>query len=166
MNFTRPFCQNHGVTLPSYVYAIPSYQTWKNHEANKYFDAIRRLGFSKIGSILSLDVTTIKKCVPFFFRYLCHAYFPSCDQTQSTFLKQEVCRESCFKLIEICGKFYEVLSTFPATRFPKLKNKYRCKVQPYRNAGDSPECYYLNGLSNYTGKMTSMDRWHMHCIGD
>ena len=112
VNFTRPFCQNHGVTLPSFIYAMLSYQNWKNHEVNKYYDAIRRLGFSRIGRILSLDVTTVKKCIQFFTRYLCHDYFPSCDQTQSLFLKQKVCRESCLQLIDICGKMYEVFSSY------------------------------------------------------
>ena len=117
---------------------MPSYQYWKNHEVNKYYDAIRRLGFSRIGRILSLDVTTVKKCTQFLTRYLCHDYFPSCDQTQSLFLKQKVCRESCLKLIDICGKMYEVFFKLSATRFPKSKKKYHCKLQPYRNAGDSP----------------------------
>ena len=155
VNFTRPFCRDHGVVLPSYVYRTPFCQNRKNHERNKMFDAVEKLGISKLSRIFSIDVTTIKKCLKVLIIYLCHDALPSCDRTRGTFVEQKVCRESCLKARRICGEVYDVMSRFFITRFPKDEKKYRCELQPYRNVGDSPKCYYIDlGIvdTNSTGR--------------
>ena len=112
VNFTRPFCQNLGVALPSHVYRTPSYQNWKNDEGNKIMDAAENIGISKISQVFAVDVTTIRKCLEVFIIYLCHDFFPSCDRTQSIFMERKICRESCLKMTRICGKMYDVVSRY------------------------------------------------------
>ena len=135
------FFQNLGVALPSHVYRTPSYQNWKNDEGNKIIDAAENIGISKISQVFAVDVTTIRKCLEVFIIYLCHDFFSSCDRTQSTFMERKICRESCLKMTRICGKMYDVVSRYYTTENPEYKKKFSCELQPYRNAGDSPECY-------------------------
>jgi hypothetical protein len=47
VNFTRPFCQNHGITLPNYVYGTPYYQNYRNDEINRDYDAAVKIGVSQ-----------------------------------------------------------------------------------------------------------------------
>ena len=152
VNFTRPFCQNHGITLPTYLYMTPHDQKAHNDEANKDADTIEKLGESRVSRFLNISIATFRKCAQAVVTYYCHAYFPSCDRTQGVFVERKVCRESCLQMIHICSKIYDVLFKYVEIRFPKREKEYRCQLQPYRNAGDSPECYYYSLLTNSTGK--------------
>ena len=151
VNFTRPFCQNHGITLPSYVYKTPRSQSWKNDEGNKDFDGVERFSSFKISAYFDVDITTVRKCLQITATWFCHQYFPSCDGTQSVFMEQKICRESCLELIHICDKAWKLFFTYYTIRFPEEKKFLLCELQPYRYTGDSPECRYFNGLANSTG---------------
>jgi hypothetical protein len=151
VNFTRPFCKNHGVILSSYVYRTPFHQNLKNNELHKDFRAIEKLGLSKLSRIFSIDVVTLRKCLQFLIEIFCRDLFPSCDWTQSVFLEQKICRESCLETTRICSKMYRFIFNYYTEQHPESKKKFRCELQPYRNAGDSPECYYVNGLANTPG---------------
>ena len=152
VNFTRPFCQNHGITLPSYVYRTPADQIWNNYRGNRDIASVEEIAISRISRFLNMDVATCRKCFQALITCICHDHFPSCDRTQSVFLEQKLCREPCLKAIHICGKIYDLLLKLMATRYPKRKKEFRCRLQPYRNAGDSPECYYYSLRTNSTGK--------------
>ena len=151
-NFTRPFCQNFGITLPSYVYKTPYDQKSDNNEGNRLEDVFGKVGASRISRFWNISIVTYRKCLPALFTYYCHGYFPRCDRTRSVVVEQKVCRESCLEMIHICGKMYDVLFKYFITLSPKRKKEYRCELQPYRNAGDSPECYYYSLRANSTGK--------------
>ena len=144
MNFTRPFCQNYGITLPSYVYRTPADQIWNNDLGNTNARSFEKVRASRVSRFLNISVATYGKCLRALFTYYCHRRFPSCDRTQNVVVEQKVCRESCLEMIHICGKIYDVLFKYSEIRFPKRKKRYRCELQPYRNAGDSPECYYYS----------------------
>ena len=152
VNFTRPFCQNFGITLPTYVYVTPADQIWNNYGGNANADAIEKAGASRVSHFVNISVATYRKCLRALFTYYCHRRFPRCDRTQNVVVEQKVCRESCLAMIHICGKMYDVLFKYSELRFPKRKKEYRCELQPYRNAGDSPECYYYSLLTNSTGE--------------
>ena len=152
MNFTRPFCQNYGITLPSYVYRTPADQIWNNDLGNTNARSFEKVRASRVSRFLNISVATYGKCLRALFTYYCHRRFPSCDRTQNVVVEQKVCRESCLEMIHICGKIYDVLFKYSEIRFPKRKKRYRCELQPYRNAGDSPECYYYSLCTNSTGK--------------
>ena len=152
VNFTRPFCQNLGITLPSYVYMTPHDQKSNNNEGNRAMNFIRKMGASRIRRFWNISIVTYRKCLPALSTYYCHACFPSCDRTRSVTVEQKVCREPCLEVIDICGKAYDVLFKFLKTNSPKKKKEFRCELQPYRNAGDSPECYYYSLRTNSTGK--------------
>ena len=153
MNFTRPFCKNLGISLPNYVYRTPEYQIWKNNEGNKIYDALVRLGPSRVSRIFGVNKTTFEKCARLFAIFMCRDVFPNCDRTESVIKEQMICRESCLYVAHVCIKIYKKLLTYYGIRFPKNKKKYEWKLQPYRNAGDSPECWYFNPLKNLTGKI-------------
>ena len=155
VNFTRPFCQNHGIALPNYVYKTPGSQYWRNGEDNKIFDGFEKFGPSKINLYFNVNtsIATIRKCGQAVIIFFCHEHFPSCDRTQSIFRKQTLCRESCLDVMRICGKLYQLFFKYYTIQFPETKKKYRCELQPYRNAGDSPECSYLTELANVSGNI-------------
>jgi hypothetical protein len=48
---------------------------------------------------------------------------------------------------------WEVIIKSYIIRKPWEKKLYRWELQPYRNAGDSPECWYFNGLANSAGNI-------------
>jgi hypothetical protein len=153
VNFTRPFCQNHGITLPNYVYSTPYYQNDRNDEINSDYDAIVKVDASKIRGFWKVDMSSIRKFAQFVPIWYCHQYFPSWDRTQSVFKEKKICRESCFELNHMSGKLWEMFVRFYTIRKPWKKKLYRCELQPYRNAGDSPECWYFNGLANSAGNI-------------
>ncbi|CAB4016143.1 Hemicentin-1, partial [Paramuricea clavata] len=150
INFTRPFCQNHGITLPNYVYQTPYYQKKKNYDFNQAYDILKRLGVSKLGNLFNVDINTTRKCIKLFAIFICRHRFPSCDGTQGVFKKQTICRESCLEYSRICHKISDIFVQYDSIRSPKHKKFYDCELKQHRNAGDSPECWYFNGFANYT----------------
>ena len=152
VNFTRPFCQNYGITLPSYVYKTPADQISNNNEGNRDIVGFEKLNASEIDRYLNVSVVTYRKCSQAIIVLYCHSRFPSCDRTQNVVVEQKLCREPCLEFIEVCGKVYDVFFEYLTLRFPKRKKEFRCELQPYRNAGDSPECYYYSLRTNSTGK--------------
>ena len=153
VNFTRPFCQNHGITLPNYVYQTPDYQNNRNDEANTDFDKLRKVGASKISRFFKVDISTIRKCLQDFTIVYCRHFFPSCDRTQSVFKEQKICRESYLELTHMCGKLWEIWERYYIIEYPEEKKLLLGELQPTRNAGDSPECWYFNGLANSAGNV-------------
>jgi hypothetical protein len=153
VNFSRPFCKNHGITLPNYVYKTPSYQNWKNDEGNKDYDGFLKLGASRISRLFKVDITTVRKCFQLVIIGFCHYVFPSCDRTQSVFKEQKICRESCLEFLHDCHKIGKIFVKYFIIRYPEKAKLYSCELQPYRNAGDSPECWYYNGPTNSTGNI-------------
>ena len=152
VNFTRPFCQNFGITLPSYVYKTPVDQIYKNDLANTDADSFERLGALKVSHYFNVDVARVRKCVQAAVMIYCHDQFPSCDRTENVAMEQKVCREPCLESIRVCGKMYDAGFKYLIMADPEKKKKFRCELQPYRNAGDSPECYYYRVRTNSTGK--------------
>ena len=151
VNFSRPFCQNHGIILPSYVYTTPERQINRNNEINKDYDYYVMFGASKLSHFFKLDINRVKQCVEIVLIFYCRYHFPRCDQTQSVFKRQKICRESCLKLAHICGEIWKLFITTNKVRFPR--NNDSCEPKPYRNAGDSPECWYFNTPANSTGNI-------------
>jgi hypothetical protein len=88
----------------------------------------------------------------------CRQYFPSCDRTQSVFKEQKICRESYLELINMGGKLFEIWENYYTIEYPEVKKVLRGELQPTRNAGDSPECWYFNGLANSAGNITINSR--------
>ncbi|CAB4004558.1 coadhesin-like isoform X2 [Paramuricea clavata] len=150
VNFTRPFCQNHGITLPNYVYQTPDYQNNRNNEANADYDAVVKIGASQLNRFFEVDIGTIRKCAQVLPIVYCHLFFPSCDRTQSVFKEQKICRESYLELPHMCGKLFEMFLRYYIIKFPEKKKLYLGELQPTRNAGDSPECWYFNELAKST----------------
>ena len=156
VNFTRPFCQNHGVTLPNYVYTTPHDQHVSNYESNRDFDAMENFGMSRITNVYGTDVATVRKCLRAGILAFCHYSFPGCDRTQSIVAEQTICRESCLESISMCPKkIYDDLYVYAISLDPRDGKKYRCELQPYRNAGDSPECYFYRVRTNFTTGRTA-----------
>ena len=153
VNFTRPFCQNLGITLPNYVYQTPDYQNEKNDEANADFDILEKANASKISRFFKVDISTVRKCGQALPIWYCHLYFPSCDRTQSVFKEQKICRESYLELTHMCGKLWEIWERYYTIEYPEAKKLLLGELQPTRNAGDSPECWYFNGLANSAGNI-------------
>ena len=155
MNFTRPVCKNLGIRLPSYVYRTPKHQISKNKEGNKVYDSYVRLGLSQVSQVFGVNETTFERCWQLLVLFYCREHFPSCDRTESVVKEQMMCRESCLHFTHVCSKIYKKFLTYYTIHFPEKKKKYECKLQPYRNAGDSPECWYFNQLNNLTGRILS-----------
>ena len=158
VNFSRPFCQNHGVTLPSYVYSTPSEQTDYNNRFYLNFKTYLNLGPSKASEYFRMDILSIKKCMKNVIILMCRFYFPSCDSTKNVFRKTKLCRESCLEFIDSCGPAWKLFEKYIKARYPHNieKNKQaHCELQPYRNSGDSPECWYYNGHANITGNINN-----------
>ena len=153
VNFTRPFCQNRGITLPNYVYGTPYHQNKKNDIANSDFDRLGKLDESKISRFIKVDISTFRKCVQTYAIVYCRQYFPSCDRTQSVFKEQKTCRESYLELAHMCGKLWEMLVKAYTIEYPEAKKLLLGELQPTRNAGDSPECWYFNGVANSAGNI-------------
>ena len=168
VNFTHPFCQDHGVALPSYVYwdktkyAVPHIaevagQKDRNHEGNMDYDIYKKLRGSKSYHELmyyyKINNATMEKCRPVFIIWFCRLYFPRCDRTQSVFKEQKLCRETCLQISHTCHKLFNVFLKFYLIQYPDARKFLFCELQPYRNAGDSPECWYFTELANFTGNM-------------
>jgi hypothetical protein len=54
----------------------------------------------------------------------------------------------------MCGELLKMIVRYYTISHPEKKKELellRCEIQPYRNAGDSPECWYFNGDANSTG---------------
>ena len=154
VNFSRPYCENHGVTLPKYVYMPPHNQTVANYYSNKDQDAIVTIGMRRISSYFHLDVATVKWCHRVFVLIRCHFFFPSCDRTQNVYERQKICRETCLTARQTCYKLWNTFRIAVELKHPGLKIKefFQCELQPYRNAGDSPECWY-NDCTKSTGNI-------------
>ena len=158
VNFSRPFCQSHGVTLHSYVYSTPSEQTHQNDRLHLNFKVYSNLDPSKAREYFKMDIPSIKKCAKNVIILMCRFYFPSCDGTKNVFRKTKVCRESCLEFIDSCGPAWKLFEKYIKARYPHNieKNKRaHCELQPYRNAGDSPECWYYNRDANITGNINN-----------
>ena len=153
VNFTRPFCQNHGITFPNYVYGTAYYQNDRNDEINRDYDAAVKIGVSRISRLSNVAISTVRKCAEDVTILYCHHYFPSCDRTQNVYKEQKICHDSCLDLTHMCGKLWEIFVRYYTIKHPGTKKLYRCELQPTRNAGDSPECWYFNGLANSTGNV-------------
>ncbi|XP_028416101.1 uncharacterized protein LOC114539687 [Dendronephthya gigantea] len=89
VNFTRPFCENHGIMLPKYVYRTPDYQIDKNEEMNRAEKRAKRLGESKIRSWFNINISKMQQCFRILSISLCHFIYPICDQTQSVYQEQK-----------------------------------------------------------------------------
>ncbi|CAB3978717.1 Hypothetical predicted protein [Paramuricea clavata] len=75
-----------------------------------------------------------------------------------------ICRESCLGLIHVCHELWEIYITYSKIRSPgKKKLCNPLQLQPYRNAGDSPECWYFNGFANYTDT-TPVPEWSINAV--
>ncbi|XP_028399013.1 uncharacterized protein LOC114522511 [Dendronephthya gigantea] len=146
VNFTRPFCQNHGVTLSDYTYRRPYKQRQFNDQVNKEYEQYVRLGLPKIGKLLNVDNDAVIKCVHALVPLLCHFYFPSCEGTRSKYKEQKICRKTCLNLIHTCDKIWDFFVKAYTIKYSNTKTRklVQCKLQPYRNAGDSPECWYAD----------------------
>ena len=153
VHFKRPFCQNHGIVLSNYVYNTPANQDRRNHDINSNYDRVMKMDVIQISSFFKVNVTTVKKCIKALSLLFCHFYFPRCDGTQSVYRRQYICRESCLELTHICGNIWKMLERYFLLQFPKMAKLVNCELQPYRNAGDSPECWYYNEFSNSTGNV-------------
>ena len=153
VNFTRPFCQNHGVTLPNRIFRTPYEQRLYNNHGNNEFDGIFRLGIPKISRYLKVDNDTLIKCLNALVPIACHYKFPSCEGTKSQYKKQNTCRETCLKVFHICGKLSNIVAKVYGiqNRDSESKKFIHCEI-PRRNAGDSPECWYYDP-ENSTGNM-------------
>ena len=139
--------------MSDYIYKTSVKQGYRNDDSNKLYDQLVRLGVRKINRIFHVDNETAMKCVYAFVPIMCHVYFPSCEGTKSEYKEQKICRETCLDLIRICGwKIWNfVVKLFiNFNPDPERENFIRCKIQPFRNAGDSPECWYSD-LEDSTG---------------
>ena len=154
VNFSRPFCQNHGVILSDNIYETPYQQSWYNNYANEQLDKYVRFGVRKMSRLVKVANETVITCVHALLPVLCHNYFPSCEASRGEYKQQKICRETCLNLIRICGKMGEFLAKVYTHIHPEpeSKKRVRCKLLPYRNAGDSPECWYSD-LENSTGNI-------------
>ncbi|XP_028418128.1 A disintegrin and metalloproteinase with thrombospondin motifs adt-1-like [Dendronephthya gigantea] len=150
VNFTRSFCESYGIALPNYVYNTPRRQIKENDEMNKINDSLGRLGESKITRWLQTSITTYRKCMHLFITLKCQMNFPSCDRTSSVFREQKLCRETCLQVRHICRKLWDVIASYATTRRrdEKTKKFVKCELQPYRNSGDSPECWYYDFVNS------------------
>ena len=164
VNFTRPFCQNHGIDLPSYVYREPKEQIYRNYYANKYYDMGVEFDESKISKYYKMDVASIRQCRLAYVPMVCHYYFPACDRTRSVFRKKIICRETCLEFMALCDKILKDVAAYYTLRFkdPLHKKFVKCQLQPYRNAGDSPECWYYDIKENLKGNNLGRLLRHKH----
>ena len=91
-----------------------------------------------------MDNDAVINCVHAYVLLICHVHFPSCEETQSEYREQKICRETCLNFIRLCGKIWDVVVKAYTIRNPDPAKTKRvhCKIQRYRNAGDSPECWY------------------------
>ena len=165
VNFSRPFCQNRGITLPSYVYLTPYLQIEHNHRWNGNYDNYLDRNLTKIVHYFKTDIPCLKKCVKNLMILVCQMFFPGCDRTRSVMRKRMVCRESCLEFYHRCGqKPWTFAKMAVDIRYPDDIEAYKmthCKF-PYRNAGDSPECWYFNRHANITGNINNeafQGRW-------
>ncbi|XP_028408139.1 uncharacterized protein LOC114530726 [Dendronephthya gigantea] len=150
VSLKRPFCQNHGIILSNYVYNTPINQVRRNDDMNSDYDKVTKIGATKISRYFAVNITTVKRCIKALSSLFCHYYFPSCDGTLNVYKRQYICRESCLKVTQMCGNILKVLEQYFIFKFPKKMRLVSCELQPYRNAGDSPECWYYNEGSNST----------------
>ncbi|XP_028418125.1 uncharacterized protein LOC114543261, partial [Dendronephthya gigantea] len=159
VNFTRPFCKNHGIILSNYVFRTPSRQNTKNNELNRVQDTLERLGELKISLYSKISVTKVRICIPILNIYLCHLFFPSCDRTQSVYKEKAACRETRVNVYHLCDyvSIRETFKKYFSIRWsgatPERKKFILGDLQPVRNAGDSPECWYTE-FRNTTDRLT------------
>ena len=131
--------------MPDYIYKTSAEQRYRNNDGNELYNQLVTLGVRKISRIFHVDNETAIKCAYAFVPALCHLYLPSCDGTKREYKAQKICRETCFNLIRICGwKIWDLVVKYATNNNPYLEREslIRCKILPYRNAGDSPECWY------------------------
>ena len=126
------------------MYKTPGGQRFRNEGINRTYDAIFRLGVPKMSKIFKVDNDTVIKCAHAGVPFACQYHFPSCDGTQSEYKERKICRETCLNFIHICGRIWDVIAKLFVFKHPDPESKklLHCELQPYRNAGDSPECWY------------------------
>ena len=142
-----------GITLPNYVYETPEFQNDRNDEIFWNYNEAVKLCVSRISRFSKVAISAVRKCAQAVTIMYCHNYFPSCDRTQSVYKEQKMCHESCLDLTHMCGKLWEMFVRYYTIEYPGTKKLWRCELQPTRNAGDSPECWYFNGLANSAGNI-------------
>ena len=134
-------------------------QKGRNDECNEEYDKIEKFGVDKASYYFKMNTTSVKKCMQNFGILFCRVYFPSCDRTLSVIKKKKICRKTCEELILTdCGHVIKILLSYYIIRFPERRDAaelyFHCKLQPKRNAGESPECWYLNRHARITGNTT------------
>jgi hypothetical protein len=129
------------------------YQNDRNDEINRDYDAGAEIGVSRISRLSNVAISSVRKCAQAVTIWYCHFYFPRCDRTQSVYKEQKMCHKSCLDLTHMCGKLLEMFIKYYTIEYTGTKKLYRCELQPTRNAGDSPEWWYFNGVANSTGNI-------------
>lgn len=155
VNFTRSFCERHGITLPKYLFLSPAQQNLQNDLANEDDEKIARLGITKISLYSHYDIATLKMCDRIYKLFRCHYFFTGCDRTQSVFRRQKICRKTCLEAKRKCPNIWTfVRDLLSPHTFERAKKLFHCEQDPYtyRNAGDTPECWYED-FTNLTGNM-------------
>ena len=141
VNLSRPVCENQGVRLDKFVYQTPDYQIRKNDEGNKIIDILKNLGEKRASHYLGVDISTLRKCKKVLFQLYCHYSYPTCDRTLGVPRKQQICRETCLEALQTCSVL-SILARNVEIHFPNHKKFSNCELQPPRNAGEAPECWY------------------------
>lgn len=101
---------------------------------------------------MGVDAATAVKCWKIISLLACVNIYPGCDRTQSVFKAKRLCRETCVDCIRACPKVWKDLYKYQTIRFPEKKKLFSCQLQPYRNAGASPEClYFTKRFTNSSG---------------
>ncbi|XP_028416142.1 plasminogen-like, partial [Dendronephthya gigantea] len=120
---------------------------------------LERLGELKISLYSKISVTKVRICIPILNIYLCHLFFPSCDRTQSVYKEKAACRETRVNVYHLCDyvSIRETFKKYFSIRWsgatPERKKFILGDLQPVRNAGDSPECWYTE-FRNTTDRLT------------
>ncbi|XP_028397248.1 uncharacterized protein LOC114521061 [Dendronephthya gigantea] len=144
INFTWLFCQNHGVSLSDYIYKTPLKQSRSIEYVNNLHNQYLSLGVSKISRFFNVDTSAVIKCWHAYVPCMCRIHFPLCEGTESKYKKQKLCRETWLSVTRICGKITDFVAKVSEIKNLTAMSKQFIfgELQPYRNAGDSPECWY------------------------
>jgi hypothetical protein len=82
----------------------------------------------------------------------CQDAYPKCDKTSGTLRPKPVCRETCENTEKLCDKELETIMKFNKIPASSLGRSYwnlqNCSLLPFRNGGDTPECYYYPLLNS------------------
>ena len=133
-------------------------QKERNHEANIDYNGYKKLKrtilYDELMHFYKINNATMENCIPALIIWFCRFYFPRCDRTKSVFQEQKICRETCLQASHVCHKFLTNILKFYRIQNPNKRKFISCELQAYRNAGDSPECWYSTELANFTGNIT------------